>query len=102
MAVVTETIVELTPEDVLKLPDEDRYELVDGRLVELPMGTLSQFVATRLACFLGNYCEETGLAYVFVEAGFTGFADRPNRMRRPDVSCVRVDRLPFAPIWSSR
>jgi Uma2 family endonuclease len=95
MAVVTAQDVELTPEDVLELPDRDRYELVDGRLVELDMSFKSQHVATRLARFLGNYCEDNGLAYVVSEGGYTCFPGRPNKMRRPDVSCVRADRLPF-------
>jgi Uma2 family endonuclease len=87
MAVVTGQSAELTPDDVLELPDRDRYELVDGRLVELEMSFKSQHVATRLARFLGNYCEDKG--------GYTCFPGRPNKMRRPDVSCVRADRLSF-------
>lgn len=86
---------QLTPDDVLDMPDGNRYELVDGRLVELDMGFQSQFVATQLATLLVIYCKPTGLAYVVVEAGYTCFPGKPNRMRRPDVSCVRVDRLPF-------
>jgi Uma2 family endonuclease len=95
MAVVTAPNVELTPEDVLNLSDGVRYELVDGCLVELGMSSLSQYVATRLARFLGNFCDPIGLAYVFTENGMTCFPGHPNRMRRPDVSCVRADRLPF-------
>ncbi len=85
----------LTPDEVLDLPDEDRYELVDGQLVKMPMSSLSQYVATRLARFLGNHCEPLGLAHVFVEAGYLCFPGKPNRMRRPDVSCIRSDRLRF-------
>lgn len=85
----------LTPEDVLDLSDESRYELVDGRLVELPMSSLSQLVGTRLARLLGNHCEPIGLAYIFSGCGYTCFPDKPNRMRRPHVSCVRTDRLRF-------
>ena len=95
MTTETATDVELTPEDVLKLPDEINYELVDGRLVKLPMSSLSTYVATRLAKFLGNHCDDAGLAYVFMEAGYTSFPGRRNKMRRPDVSCVRADRLAF-------
>ena len=95
MAIATSTDVELTPDDVLALPDEVGYELVDGRLVELSMSSLSQYFAARLTRFLGVNCDDSGLAHVFVESGYVCFAGRPNRMRRPDVSCVRVDRLPF-------
>ncbi len=98
MAVLTEPNVELTPDDVLRLADGIRSELVDGRLVELEMSFKSQHVATRLARFLGNYCENNGLAYVISEGGYTCFPGHPNKMRRPEVSCVRADRLAFEEI----
>jgi Uma2 family endonuclease len=87
-----------TPDDLLKMPDGDRYELVDGRLVELNMSSKSQLVGTRLARFLGNHCEPAGLAYVFTENGYTCFPDKPNKMRKPDVSCIRADRIAFEEI----
>jgi Uma2 family endonuclease len=87
-----------TPDDLLRMPEGDRYELVDGRLVELNMSSKSQFVGTRLARFLGNYCEPAGLAYVIVENGYTCFPGKPNKMRKPDVSCIRSDRIAFEEI----
>jgi Uma2 family endonuclease len=95
MSTVTAPPVELTPDHVLDLPDSERYELVDGRLVELETSSRSQYVGTRLARFLGNHCEPIGLAHVFAECGYTCFPGKPNQMLRPDVSCVRIDRLPF-------
>jgi len=95
MSTVTAASRELTPDDVLNMPDGDRYELVDGRPVELEMSSRSQYVGTRLARLLGNHCDPVGLAHVFAECGYTCFPGEPNQMRRPDVSCVRTDRLPF-------
>jgi Uma2 family endonuclease len=95
MSTATVTARELTPEDVLRMPDGKRYELVDGRLVEQQMGSLSSHVGTRLTAFLFIHCEPIGLAYVFSENGYTCFPGKPNQMRRPDVSCVRADRLAF-------
>jgi Uma2 family endonuclease len=95
MATMIASNVELSPDDVLDLPDGVAFELVDGRLKERQIGSLSQFVATRLARFLGNHCDDAGLAYVLTESGYTCFPGRPRQMRRPDVSCVRADRLPF-------
>ncbi|WP_435007207.1 Uma2 family endonuclease [Tundrisphaera lichenicola] len=86
---------ELTPDDVLAMPDGKHCELVDGRIVESGMSSRSSHVAASLSRFLGTHCEPIGLAYVFVECGFTCFPGNPKQMRRPDVSCVRVDRLPF-------
>jgi len=87
-----------TLEELLAMPDGDRYELVDGHLMEKNMGSMSQFVGTRLARLLGNHCEPIGLAYVFTECGYTCFPSKPKKMRRPDVSCCRSDRLPFEEI----
>lgn len=95
MSTVTAPSRELTPGDVLDMPDGNSYELVDGRLVEKQMGAISQYVGTRLAHFLANHCDPLGLAYVFSECGYTCFPGKPNQLRLPDVSCVRVDRLPF-------
>ena len=95
MSTITAPSDVLTPDDVLDLPDEDRYELVDGRLVELTMSTQSQYVGTQLAAMLWVHCRPHGLAHVFTENGYTCFPGKPGRMRRPDVSCVRTDRLRF-------
>jgi Uma2 family endonuclease len=95
MSTVTAPSPELTPDDVLDLPDGDHYELVDGRLVEKTMGSRSQSVAALFVHLLMGHCRPTGLAHVFVECGHVCFPGKPNRMRRPDVSCVRTDRLRF-------
>jgi Uma2 family endonuclease len=95
MSTVAVPTREFTPDDVLDMPDGDHYELVDGRLVELEMSSRSSYVGTRLARLLGNHRDPLGLAYVFSECGYTCFPGKPNQMRRPDVSCVRADRLPF-------
>jgi Uma2 family endonuclease len=95
MSTATAPPRELTPEDVLRMPDGKRCELVDGRLAEQEMSPKSSHVSTRLAAFLLYHCEPIGLAYVFSENGYTCFPGKPNQMRRPDVSCVRADRLAF-------
>jgi Uma2 family endonuclease len=95
MSTVTVPPRQLTPDDVLDMPDGKRYELVDGRLVELEMSSRSSQVGTRLAAFLFNHCDPIGLAHVFSENGYICFPGKPNQMRRPDVSCVRADRLAF-------
>jgi Uma2 family endonuclease len=93
MSTIAAPARQYTPDDLLKMPDGDRYELVDGQLVERHMSVLSQFVGTRLARLLGNHCEPAGLAFVFSECGYVCFPGKPNKMRRPDVSCIRSDRM---------
>jgi Uma2 family endonuclease len=82
-----------TPDDLLEMPDGDRYELVDGRLVELNMSAKSSLVAGNVTHLLMSHCKPIGLAIVFPEQGYICFPGKPNRMRKPDVSCVRPDRL---------
>jgi Uma2 family endonuclease len=82
-----------TPDDLLTMPDGDRYELVDGRLVEVNMSAKSSLVAGNVTQLLMNHCKPIGLAFVFPEQGYTWFPGKPNRMRKPDVSCIRSDRM---------
>lgn len=84
-----------TVEELLRHPDGDRLELVDGRFVEKSMGTESGWIASELSRRIGNYCRERGLGRVFPsEVGYQCFTDDGNRVRKPDVSFVRADRLP--------
>jgi Uma2 family endonuclease len=84
---------ELTPDDVLAMSDDELYELVDGRLLRLNVGNESTFVAGNVAYLLKSHCDSPRIAYVYPEQGYTCFPDRPNRMRRPDVSLVLAGRM---------
>jgi Uma2 family endonuclease len=89
----TATTHSYTPGDVLKMPDGKRYELVDGELVESNVSAVSSLVATDIAYLLRGCFKASGLASVFIECGYTCFPEKPNQMRRPDVSCIRSERL---------
>jgi Uma2 family endonuclease len=95
MSTVTAPPRLLTPDEVLDFVDGKYFELVDGQLVEKLMGFRSQFVGAQVNWLLLNHCGSTGVAHVAVEAGFVCFPSKPNQMRRPDVSCILVNRLPF-------
>jgi Uma2 family endonuclease len=84
-----------TPEDLLAMPDGDRYELVDGELVERHMGFRSSLIGGEIQRRLANFCLENRLGWVVpADAGYQCFPDDPNRVRKPDVSFVRLDRFP--------
>lgn len=84
-----------TADDLLRMPDGDRFELVDGKLVEKAMGAESSYVGWRLSRILGNYCESPFLGYVFpADTSYQFMPGRPNLVRKPDVSFVRLGRLP--------
>ncbi|MEX2175844.1 MAG: Uma2 family endonuclease [Pirellulaceae bacterium] len=85
----------ITPEQLAAMPNRKDFELVDGRLVERHMGNKSNWVATQLARLLGNYVEQHRLGWVFTsEAGYRLDINRPNTLRKPDVSFVQFGRLP--------
>jgi Uma2 family endonuclease len=84
-----------TPEELLALPDEKNYELVDGHLVERNVSTLSSWVAGRLHRYLDEFCDKQQRGWAFPEGtGYQCFPDAPGRVRKPDVSFIRTDRLP--------
>lgn len=90
----TETVRRYTPEDLLKLTDGDRYELVDGELVENNMSGLSSLVAGNLFRLVGNHVTEQKLGYVLPpDCGYQCFPFAPGKVRRPDGSFIRAERI---------
>jgi Uma2 family endonuclease len=86
----------ITPEGLLKLPDGKHYELIDGELVERNMSALSSYVAARAVRFLGNFCDDRNLGWVLdSEIGYQCFSWKPSRVRRADVSFIRLERYPL-------
>ena len=113
MSTAVATKTRYTPEDLLAMPDGKSYELVDGQLVERNMGFESSWIGGRLLIRLGSYCEEHGLGWaVPADAGYQCFPHDPDLVRKPDVSFVRLGRLPggvvpkgwakIPPTWPSR
>jgi Uma2 family endonuclease len=87
----------LTAEDLWKMGESDaRRELVNGEIVEMsPPGSVHGQVAAALCQALREHARRSGAGVVFVETGFV--LDVPGdreRVRAPDVSYVRSERLP--------
>jgi len=83
-----------TPEDLLNMPEASRYELVDGQLVEREMSTWSSYVAGNVHWILKGYCQSRKLAWVFpADASYQCFPAAPQKVRRPDVSVIRLGRM---------
>jgi Uma2 family endonuclease len=83
-----------TPADLLSMPDGDMYELVNGQLVERKMGFRSSRIGGRLFHRLWAHCDKNRLGWVLpADAGYQCFPDDPNKVRKPDVSFIRADRL---------
>ena len=83
-----------TPEDLLHMPEGKMFELVDGQLVEKSMGFKSARIGLRIAASLSDHAEKNRLGWVNgADAGYQCFPDDPSKVRKPDVSFIRADRL---------
>jgi Uma2 family endonuclease len=84
-----------TPEDLLTMPDGDRYELVDGELVERNMGWRASWIGGRLHYFLSDFCQKNPVGWVApADASYRCYPDAPDKVRKPDVSFIRMERMP--------
>jgi Uma2 family endonuclease len=84
----------ITADELLKMPNGDWYELVEGRLVERNLGTQSSYVAGTICLLLGNYCGPRKLGWLFCQGlGYQCFSEDSDKVRRPDTSFIRLERL---------
>jgi Uma2 family endonuclease len=87
-----------TPEDLLSMPDRKNYELVDGHLVERNVSQLSSWVGGRLYGALDAFVMDRELGWVWpADLGYECYPGAPNKVRKPDVSFIRIERMPEGP-----
>jgi Uma2 family endonuclease len=92
MATATEQ--RYTPEDLLDIDDRAMPELVYGELLEREMGQESDGIAVRLIIVLGAFVQDHKLGLVNGGQGsYQAFPDDPKKVRIPDVSFTRAERL---------
>lgn len=89
----------VTPAELLARPDRDQFELVNGELVERIIGWQSSRIGSKLLAFLESYVTEHNLGWVNgADAAYQcyedAFPEDPDRIRKPDVSFISLDRLP--------
>ena len=85
----------MTADEFEWMPDNKGYELVDGQLREKGMGAESSEIQCELAFLLKLWVRGSGLGKVYEsECMYRCFPSNPGRVRKPDVSFVRRDRLP--------
>ena len=93
MATVTQ--VHATPEDLLTIEDRPMPELVNGDFLERDMGQESDAIALLIGSLLVVHVRANRLGLVNgSQASYRIFPDDPNRVRIPDVSFTRRERLP--------
>lgn len=97
MSTTVESGTLVTPDDLWAMPDGKNYELVDGVLVERNMSALSSLVAGELLTRVNVYCKTNDLGWVFgADCGYRCFPGYPKKVRRPDLSFIRRDRITVA------
>ena len=83
-----------TPDELARLPDASHYELVNGELVERQVSMESSRVSAKIGRLLGNEADRTGEAVAYAnDLGYQCFPDDPDRVRKPDGSVIRYDRV---------
>jgi len=85
-----------TPEDLLLMGEAGKgFELVDGQLVEKNMGGFASCVAVQISHLLLVHGQALGLGWVFdSEGSYQCFPNDRRKVRKPDVSFIRRNRLP--------
>jgi Uma2 family endonuclease len=87
-----------TPEDLLAMPDRKNYELVDGHLVEKDVSVLSSWVGGKAYRAVDDFATAHQLGWVWhADLGYVCFPDDPGKVRKPDVSFIRKERMPKGP-----
>jgi Uma2 family endonuclease len=88
--------ISYTADDLLAMPDEKDYELVEGALIERKSSTLSSWVAGELFALIRSFCQTNPCGWVMPEgSGYQCFPATPNKVRKPDASFIRAERLPL-------
>lgn len=87
-----------TADEILRMPEAEYCDLINGQLVEPNPSVLASWVAGGIMRRIADAIEEKRAGWVF-SCGvsyqcFDHLENDPQRVRRPDVSFIRWDRLP--------
>jgi Uma2 family endonuclease len=76
------------------MPDGDHCELVNGELVERKLGWMSGLIGGNLHGFLWHFCRTNRVGWVAPgESSYQCFPDAQEKVRKPDVSFIRIERF---------
>lgn len=83
-----------TPEDLLALPEGNSTELVDGQLVEKNVSVESSKIEALFTSRFQIHLFNHPVAEVFpASLGYRCFEDSPDKIRKPDTTVIRLERL---------
>jgi Uma2 family endonuclease len=88
--------IRYTPEDLLEIHDRVMPELVDGELLEREMGQEADSIAFCIGRVVGNHVASHDLGICNgAQGSYQIFPDDPDKVRIPDFSFTRKERLPI-------
>jgi Uma2 family endonuclease len=83
----------MTDAELMQLPENGyKYEYVDGELIMSPAGLIQEKVGTRLIYLISSYLEDNPVAEIL--GSNAGYRMLSGNVRSPDVSVIRLERLP--------
>ncbi len=89
-----EMISRITPDELLRIPDNNVMELVDGRIVEKHTSVRTCEVEGYFLFRIQIFLQVHPIAEVYpCSLGYQCFSDQPTKIRKPDMTVVRLDRL---------
>jgi Uma2 family endonuclease len=84
----------ITPEELLRMPDNNNLELVDGQIVEKKVSVESSKIEGRFYFQFASFINEHPLAEAYpASLGYQCFDDEPGKVRKPDATVIRLERL---------
>ena len=91
----------VTPEELLLMPDSSSMELIDGQIVEKQVSRESSRVELRIGSRFESFLEANPIGEAFpASMGYQCFWSLPrdqDRVRKPDASVIRAERLAALP-----
>ena len=88
------TTAKVTPEELLRMPDGGTCELVDGRIVEKNVSVESSEVELDFGFVFKTFTRTHPVAKVYPQSlGYRCFGDAPDKIRKPDTTVVRIERV---------
>ena len=88
----------ITPEDLLRIPDNNTLELVDGRLVEKNVCAESSEIEGLIYFAVQAFLLKHKVAKTYpASLGYQCFPDEPSKVRKPEVTVIRLERLAALP-----
>lgn len=98
MSTITSKPNLITPEEFERMSATRGFELVEGTLVEKHVSVESSRIATEIIYLLKAAVRGTREAVVFEsELAYRCYAGAPGKIRKPDISVVRQERMAAVP-----